>query len=99
MSTFLGECHYPISEIAEEYEVDPVKDLRPVCPNCHAMIHRRSPPLSIEELQVLLSGSKFNRLLTMGVQRIDRIRLCGMQILWQPLTTTVIPHEMDVLVC
>lgn len=40
----------PISEIAEEYEVDPVKDLRPVCPNCHAMIHRRSPPLSIEEI-------------------------------------------------
>ena len=48
---------YPISEIAEEYEVDPVKDLRPVCPNCHAMIHRRSPPLSIEELQVLLSSA------------------------------------------
>lgn len=40
----------PISEIAEEYEVDPVKDLRPVCPNCHAMIHRRSPPFSIEEI-------------------------------------------------
>lgn len=40
----------PISEIAEEYEVDPVEDLRPVCPNCHAMIHRRSPPLSIEEI-------------------------------------------------
>lgn len=48
----------PISEIAEDYEVDPVKDLRPVCPNCHAMIHRRSPPLSIEELQALLNSSK-----------------------------------------
>ncbi len=45
----------PISEIAEEYEVDPVKDLRPVCPNCHAMIHRRSPPLGIEEIMSLLS--------------------------------------------
>ncbi|RRR72638.1 MAG: HNH endonuclease [Candidatus Viridilinea halotolerans] len=44
----------PISEIAKEYEVDPIRDLRPVCPNCHAMLHRRSPPLSIEELQVLL---------------------------------------------
>ena len=40
----------PISEIGEEYEVNPVKDLRPVCPNCHAMIHRHSPPLSIEEI-------------------------------------------------
>ncbi len=46
-----------ISEIAKEYEVDPIKDLRPVCPNCHAMIHRRSPPLSIEELQSWLSSS------------------------------------------
>lgn len=44
----------PLSEIAEEYEVDPVKDLCPVCPNCHAMIHRRSPPLSVEEVKVLL---------------------------------------------
>jgi predicted HNH restriction endonuclease len=29
-----------ISTIGETYEVDPVKDLRPVCPNCHAMLHR-----------------------------------------------------------
>ncbi|MBW4651884.1 MAG: HNH endonuclease [Kaiparowitsia implicata GSE-PSE-MK54-09C] len=48
----------PISQIAEEYEVDPVKDLRPVCPNCHAMIHRRSPPLSIEEIKKLLNASE-----------------------------------------
>ena len=32
-----------LSEINEEYEVDPVRDLVPVCPNCHAMIHRRKP--------------------------------------------------------
>jgi 5-methylcytosine-specific restriction enzyme A len=44
----------PISDIAEEYEVDPVRDLRPVCPNCHAMMHRRSPPFSIEEIQLIL---------------------------------------------
>ena len=48
----------PISEIAEEYNVDPIKDLRPVCPNCHAMIHRRSPPFSIEEIKVLLEATK-----------------------------------------
>ncbi|MDM8521837.1 HNH endonuclease [Desulfococcaceae bacterium HSG8] len=46
----------PVSEIAEEYEVDPVEDLRPVCPNCHAMIHRR-PPLSIEEIRTLLNSA------------------------------------------
>lgn len=44
----------PISEIAEEYEVDPVKDLRPVCPNCHAMIHRTPRPYSIEEMKNII---------------------------------------------
>lgn len=41
----------PISEIGESYEIDPVNDLRPVCPNCHAMLHRINPPLTIEELK------------------------------------------------
>ncbi len=38
----------------EPHEIDPVVDLRPVCPNCHAVIHRRSPPYTIEEMQELL---------------------------------------------
>ncbi|MND65181.1 HNH endonuclease [Agrobacterium tumefaciens] len=29
----------PLASIGEQYEVDPVKDLIPVCPNCHAMLH------------------------------------------------------------
>ena len=40
----------PLSEIGQEYEVDPVRDLVPVCPNCHAMIHAVRPMLSIEQL-------------------------------------------------
>jgi 5-methylcytosine-specific restriction enzyme A len=48
----------PISEIGDEYEIDPVKDLCPVCPNCHAMIHRRSPPYSIEEIRMILNDCK-----------------------------------------
>ena len=44
----------PLAEIGEEYQVDPVEDLRPVCPNCHAVIHRRNPALSIEEVIALL---------------------------------------------
>lgn len=31
--------------------VDPVRDLRPVCPNCHAVIHRTNPPLTLEQVQ------------------------------------------------
>ncbi|MEG4225049.1 HNH endonuclease [Microcoleus sp. N9_B2] len=48
----------PLSEIAEEYEIDPIKDLRPVCPNCHAMIHRSSPPLSLEQIKMLLKSAR-----------------------------------------
>lgn len=41
----------PLSEIQEEYEVDPIADLRPVCPNCHAMIHLGAKARSIEEVK------------------------------------------------
>ncbi|SFH37209.1 5-methylcytosine-specific restriction enzyme A [Desulfotomaculum arcticum] len=48
----------PLAEIKENYYVDPEKDLRPICPNCHAMIHRKTPALKIEELiQVLQEHS------------------------------------------
>ena len=48
----------PLSEIKEAYSVDPVKDLRPVCPNCHAMLHKKIPAYSIEELKSLLEDNK-----------------------------------------
>jgi predicted restriction endonuclease len=48
----------PISEIREEYEINPVEDMRPVCPNCHAIIHRRDPVFSIEEMKTLLQSPK-----------------------------------------
>ena len=44
----------PVSEIGTEYEVHPIEDLRPVCPNCHAMLHKRTPPLSIKQLRHLI---------------------------------------------
>lgn len=42
----------PLSLCNEEYRVDPVRDLRPVCPNCHAMLHMGNPPLTLEELRI-----------------------------------------------
>jgi predicted HNH restriction endonuclease len=50
----------PLAEVDEEYEVDPVRDLRPVCPNCHAMLHRKSPAFSVEELKEQVSPNKKN---------------------------------------
>ena len=43
-----------ISEIGENYNIDPLKDLVPVCPNCHAMLHKRKPPFAISELRAIL---------------------------------------------
>lgn len=43
----------PLYEIGAEYKVD-VEDLRPVCPNCHAVLHRRRPAYSIEEVRAFL---------------------------------------------
>ena len=40
----------PISKVKGARKIDPVTDLRPVCPNCHAMLHRSDPPFTIEEL-------------------------------------------------
>lgn len=42
----------PISSIGKEYELDPIKDLIPVCPNCHAMLHKKNPPYDIEDLKL-----------------------------------------------
>ncbi len=41
----------PLSKIKEEYKLDPIKDLKPVCANCHAIIHRTLTPMTIDELR------------------------------------------------
>ena len=43
-----------LSEIGHEYEIDPVADLRPVCPNCHAVLHRPDPAFSVEQVKAFL---------------------------------------------
>ena len=48
----------PISEIGAEYVIDPVNDLRPVCPNCHAVLHLGGGCRTIDELRVLLGKTK-----------------------------------------
>ncbi len=45
----------PVSQLGENYIVDPIADLRPVCPNCHAMLHRKDPPYSITELRDMIN--------------------------------------------
>jgi 5-methylcytosine-specific restriction protein A len=43
----------------EANPTDPEKDLVPVCPNCHAMLHKGAKPCrSIEELQAIIENQK-----------------------------------------
>tara|TARA_R110002049_G_scaffold148242_2_gene311164 strand:+ start:22155 stop:23036 length:882 start_codon:yes stop_codon:yes gene_type:complete len=56
------EIHHckPLSEVGAKYLVDPSIDLVPLCPNCHSMIHRRVPALSLDELIIIItSRNKF----------------------------------------
>ncbi len=45
----------PLSETGGEYVVNPIEDLRPVCPNCHAVLHLDGQCRRIEELKQLLT--------------------------------------------
>lgn len=38
--------------------IDPKEDLRPVCPNCHAVLHRRAEPYSIQEAKGFLGSAQ-----------------------------------------
>jgi len=45
-----------VATIKQEYKVNPIQDLRPVCPNCHSMLHKQNPPLTIEELKDIIKN-------------------------------------------
>lgn len=44
----------PISRLGPDYRINPVRDLVPLCPNCHAVVHRKDPPYSIAEVRGFL---------------------------------------------
>lgn len=46
----------PLADVGREYEIDPIKDLKPLCPNCHAIVHRtRRKPMTVGRLKRLLA--------------------------------------------
>ena len=45
----------PVSKRKGAYKIDPLKDLIPLCPNCHSIVHRRKDPYTIDELKQFLS--------------------------------------------
>ena len=46
----------PLAEIGEAYHLNPIQDLRPVGPNCHAIIHIRVPQYSIEDVKKMIGA-------------------------------------------
>ncbi|TFD23796.1 HNH endonuclease [Cryobacterium sp. TMT2-23] len=50
------EVHHriPVSAMGPGYLVDPVRDLVPLCSNCHSAAHRRNPPYQPSEIRELL---------------------------------------------
>jgi 5-methylcytosine-specific restriction protein A len=42
-----------LADIGKSYSVDPVKDLIPLCANCHSVVHLTKPMLTIEQLKKL----------------------------------------------
>jgi 5-methylcytosine-specific restriction protein A len=46
----------PVSQLGDNYVINPVADLVPICPNCHAMVHKRNPPLTVDELRAAMRG-------------------------------------------
>ncbi len=45
----------PVAARKKKYRIIPTKDLVPVCPNCHAMLHSAKPPLSVAKLRQILT--------------------------------------------
>lgn len=44
----------PLSNAGDGREVDPIRDMRPVCPNCHGVIHLSDPPFTLDQVRAML---------------------------------------------
>ena len=62
----------PLSENRTEHKVDPVADLRPICPNCHAVIDWGGHLRTIKEMRDLPPHGVFQALKTYWASAVDR---------------------------
>ncbi len=57
ITKYIIEVHHivPLSQIGKQYIIDPTKDLVPICPNCHTIIHlKKDPCYTIEEVKMMI---------------------------------------------
>lgn len=50
----------PLHEVGGSYKVDYKKDLVPVCPNCHSMLHKKldGETITLEQLKAILQRER-----------------------------------------
>lgn len=63
IGTDLIHVHHvtPLSAIGEAYQVDPIRDLIPLCATCHHVVHRRDPPYSVAEMRAAITTQAIHR--------------------------------------
>lgn len=47
----------PMASYEGEHGIIPAEDLIPICPNCHAVAHRRTPPYTPDDIRAMLCRS------------------------------------------
>jgi 5-methylcytosine-specific restriction protein A len=50
----------PVSQLGQNYIIDPIRDLVPLCPNCHAAVHLSNPPIDPLVLRELINDRDHN---------------------------------------
>jgi 5-methylcytosine-specific restriction protein A len=50
-----------ISNAVDEYKIDSIKELIPLCPNCHTVVHSRKEMFSITEMKEIIRNQKMKR--------------------------------------
>jgi 5-methylcytosine-specific restriction protein A len=66
----------PVSQLGNDYQLDPLTDLVPLCANCHAMVHQGvGIPRSIVELRQIIADSGFLRGTTVSPEELEAQRV------------------------
>lgn len=52
------ESHTIKSKTTGMHEINPIKDLIPICSNCHSIIHREKPAVSIKKMREIINAKK-----------------------------------------
>lgn len=50
------ESHTTKSKTEGSHEIDPIKDLIPICSNCHSIIHRERPAVAIDRMKEIIKN-------------------------------------------